>query len=76
MIATLTALTEAGPGRPSVDAALAPRLRGPGWAIASLAATAAGSWLATRRFNEPEPQFERHPRFERAPAEAPVGATS
>jgi hypothetical protein len=55
---------------------VAPRLRGPGWAIASLAAAAAGSWLATERFTEPEPQFERQPRFEREPAEAPVGTTS
>jgi putative oxidoreductase len=76
MIAALAALTETGPGRPSVDAAIAPWLRGRGWAVASLAAAAAGSWLATERLNEPEPQFERQPRFERAPAEAPVGTTS
>jgi hypothetical protein len=62
-----------GPGRPSIDAALAPRLRGSGWAVASLAAAAAGSWLATERFNEPEqPSFEREPRFQRE--ETPVGA--
>jgi putative oxidoreductase len=74
LIAALAALVDEGPGRPSVDAKIAPWLRGRGWAIAALAAGAAGSWLATDRFNEPEePSFERHPRFEREPAEAPVG---
>jgi putative oxidoreductase len=74
LIAAMTALAESGPGRPSVDAALAPRLRGRGWAIASLAAAAAGSWLATARFTEAEePQLEREPRFQREEAEAPVG---
>jgi len=74
MIAAVTALTETGPGRPSVDAAVAPWLRGRGLAIASLAAAAAGSWLATEQFTEPEPQVEGQPRFERAPAEAPAAA--
>jgi putative oxidoreductase len=74
MIAAVTALTETGPGRPSVDAAVAPRLSGSALAIASLAAAAAGSWLATDRFNEPEPEFRREPRFERQPAEAPAAA--
>ena len=46
--------------------------RGRGWAIASLAAAAAGSSPATDRFNEPEPQLERQPRFERVPAKAPA----
>jgi putative oxidoreductase len=75
LIAAMAALTEVGPGRPSVDAALAPRLRGRGWAIASLAAAAAGSWLATERFKEPdEPTFEREQRFQREEEVAPVGA--
>lgn len=34
IIAAMAALTEGGPGRPSIDAALAPRLRGSGWAAA------------------------------------------
>jgi putative oxidoreductase len=72
MIAAVTALADDGPGRPSVDAAIAPWLRGRGFAIASLAAAAAGSWLATERFNEPEPQVERQQRFEREPAAAPA----
>jgi len=74
LVAAMAALVETGPGRPSVDSALLPRMRGSGWAIASLAAAAAGSWLATERATEPEPQFEREPRFRRAPAEAPIGA--
>ena len=47
LIASVTALAERGPGVPSVDAALFPKLHGKGWAVASLAAAAAGSWLAT-----------------------------
>ena len=74
MLAAMTALAETGPGRPSVDDALFPRWRGSGWAVASLAAAATGSWLATEYFNEPEPQIERDPRFTRAPAEAPAEA--
>ena len=73
IIAAVAALAEAGPGRPSVDDALLPRFRGSGWAIASIAAGAAGSWLATEYFSAPEePTFQREPRFERRPAE--VGA--
>jgi putative oxidoreductase len=75
MIAAVTTLADDGPGRPSVDAAFAPWLRGRSFAIASLVAAAAGSWLATERFTEPEPQVERRPRFEREPAEVPAAAT-
>jgi putative oxidoreductase len=80
LIAVTAALVEAGPGRPSVDAALFPRLKGNWWALASIAAAAAGSWLATERFSEvapaaapaEEPALEREPRFARKPAEAPT----
>jgi len=65
LIAALAALTETGPGRPSVDGALLPRFKGTGWALAALAAGAAGSYLATERFSEPAP----------APAPAPPSAT-
>ena len=47
LIAAATALADRGPGAPSVDAALFPRLHGRGWAVASLLAAAAGSALAT-----------------------------
>src|SRR4051794_5478713 len=79
IIAAMTALAESGPGSPSVDAAVFPRMKGTGLALASLAAAAAGSWLATERFTEPAPaaqepqdeqpiadsQLEAQPRFER-----------
>jgi|SRR5215217_4518676 len=55
LIAMTATLTEVGPGRPSIDSALFPRVRGTGWALAALAAGAAGSYLATERFTEPEP---------------------
>jgi putative oxidoreductase len=52
LIAAMVALAEAGPGRPSVDSKLFPNLHGTGWAIASLGAAAAGSYLATEYFTE------------------------
>lgn len=60
LVAAMTALADAGPGRPSVDAARFPRLKGPAIAAASLAAAAAGSALATSsRFSEPAAQEGR-----------------
>jgi putative oxidoreductase len=54
IIAAMTALADQGPGRPSVDARLFPRLRGAGWAALSLGAAVAGSFLATSPpLNEP-----------------------
>jgi putative oxidoreductase len=47
LVAAATALADLGPGSPSVDAALFPRMHGKGWAVASLLAAAAGSALAT-----------------------------
>jgi putative oxidoreductase len=46
LIAVLTALADLGPGRPSVDARLFPRLHGPGYAVAQLAGAVVGSYLA------------------------------
>jgi putative oxidoreductase len=54
IIATLFAVTDHGPGSPSVDASAFPRLHGPALAIAALAAGAAGSYLATDVLNEGE----------------------
>ncbi len=84
LIAVMTALTESGPGRPSVDAALFPRLKGPALALAALGAGAAGSYLATEYFNEPEPAadtapepgLEQQPRFERDQVEATADQTA
>ena len=47
VIGIAAALAETGPGRPSVDAALFPRLHGPKWAALALGAGLAGSYLAT-----------------------------
>lgn len=84
LIGVSTALAESGPGRPSVDAALFPRLKGTGLALLQLAAAGAGSYLATERFAEQRPApreeqvgpvpsepvaEERERRFVREPAE-------
>jgi putative oxidoreductase len=83
LIAAMTALAEAGPGSPSIDGALFPRFKGNGWALAALAAGAAGSYLATGYFNEPEPPadttpgeqgLEQQPRFQRETADQPTSA--
>jgi putative oxidoreductase len=76
LIAAVTALAEHGPGAPSVDAAVFPRLHGPALAIASLAGGVAGSYLAERPpFNEPpEPAVEPTGRFVRE--EERVSATA
>jgi putative oxidoreductase len=52
VIGALATLVELGPGRPSLDAALWPRLRGPAWALASIGAGAAGSFLGERLLSE------------------------
>ena len=72
LIAAMVALAEAGPGAPSVDSALFPKMKGTGWALLALAAGVAGSYLATEHFNEPAPAVpetvevtEDEPRFSR-----------
>ena len=81
LIALTAALTETGPGRPSVDAALfGDGLKGKGWAVTALAAGVAGSYVVTERLVEPAPEpapqeghadvpgdpaLEQQPRFER-----------
>ena len=91
LIAAMAALTEAGSGRPSVDDALFPSLRGSGWAPAMLGAAAAGSYLATEVFDEAEaepapqegqaatpgdPSLEQQPRVSREGADAPIGRST
>jgi putative oxidoreductase len=57
LIALTAALTETGPGGPSVDEALfGDSLKGKGWALAGLAAGVAGSYLVTERLVEPAPE--------------------
>jgi putative oxidoreductase len=46
LIAAVAALVETGPGSPSVDSALSIEAKGSKWAVAALAAGAAGSTLA------------------------------
>ena len=66
LIAAVTALAEHGPGSPSVDSRAFPRLHGLGWALTSLAAGVAGSYIASSPpFNEPEPASEPTGRFVR-----------
>ena len=52
IIAGLAGLVEVGPGRPSVDAALFPRLKGPVLAALAVGSGVAGSYLVTERLNE------------------------
>jgi putative oxidoreductase len=72
LIAAMVALAESGPGTPSVDAALMPKMKGTGWALLALGAGVAGSYLATEHFNETAPAMpetvevsEEEPRFAR-----------
>ena len=62
LIAALTALAEHGPGRPSIDG---DRFQGPFWALASLGAGIAGSYLATSPPVNEEPEREPTGRFTR-----------
>jgi putative oxidoreductase len=68
LIGVSTALAESGPGRPSVDAALLPGLKGKGLALLQLAAAGVGSYLATERFAAQGPAPEEG-HVERAPSD-------
>ena len=77
LIGVMLALTEAGPGRPSVDDAVFPRLRGNGWALAQFAVSAAGAALLTSERVSPEPapddaEAPRRQRFTREESEVPA----
>jgi putative oxidoreductase len=90
LIALTAALTETGPGRPSLDAALfGDTFKGKGWALAAFAAGVAGSYLVTERMLEPavapapqeghadvpgDPALAQQPRFEREPQTAEQNA--
>jgi putative oxidoreductase len=69
LIAALTALADHGPGRPSVDG---DRFRGSFWALASLGAGVAGSFLATSPALNEEPAGESTGRFTREQETATV----
>jgi putative oxidoreductase len=81
VIAAMLALTEAGPGRPSVDAARFPRMKGKALALAQFTAAAVGSALLTADRSPaveaaPEGDGEvsapRQERFTREPSGAPA----
>jgi putative oxidoreductase len=88
LIAAMLALAESGPGRPSVDAAAFPRLKGQGVALAQFATAAAVSTLLTsERFTPAEhapaegeaeiggdPASPRQHRFTREESEVPAGS--
>ena len=69
LAAAALALTETGPGAPSLDSALGAEHSGPGWTLAALGAGAAGSALAiSMGRRQPEPPVP--------PADASDGDTS
>ena len=65
LIAAVAALTEMGPGRPSVDARAFPRLKGSGLALAQFGAAAVASTLLTA---------DREPAVEAVPADDEIQA--
>ena len=85
LIAAVLALTAEGPGRPSVDAAAFPRLKGDALALATFAAAAAASAYLTADRSEPaadevpgEEQVTapRQERFAREPADVPAASSN
>ena len=77
LIAAMLALTEAGPGRPSVDASVFPSMKGNALALAQFAAAAAGAHLLTEQRGEEPPaddavQAPRQERFTREPSSVPA----
>jgi putative oxidoreductase len=72
LIASLAALVEIGPGSPSVDRVLGNERKGSAWALAAIAAGAAGSQLvieAGRQPSEAPPAVEQ-----REPEREPIAA--
>ena len=85
LIAAVLALTADGPGRPSVDAAAFPRLKGDALALATFAAAAAASAYLTADRSEPaadevpgEEQVTapRQERFARESADVPAASSN
>jgi putative oxidoreductase len=78
LIAALAALVDGGPGSPSVDRALGIDETGPAWAVAAIAAGAAGSTLAIetgKRLEQEEPSGSGRFSRERAPHAETVGTS-
>jgi putative oxidoreductase len=78
LIAAIAALVECGPGSPSIDRALGIEARGAKWALATVAAGAAGSALAIEAGRQAEPPEASKQQPERTnghhPDRVPVGA--
>jgi putative oxidoreductase len=84
LIAAVLALTADGPGRPSVDAAAFPRLKGDALALATFAGAAAASAYLTADRSEPAAEEQvpgeeqvtapRRDRFARESADVPANA--
>jgi putative oxidoreductase len=88
LIAAMLALAEAGPGRPSVDEAVMPWLKGNGWALAQFAGAAVASTLLTSERMTPaehtpaegeaeiggDPAAPRQNRFTREESEVPTSS--
>jgi putative oxidoreductase len=55
LIGAMAALVDHGPGRPSVDSRLFPSWKGGGWALASVGAAVAGSYLVDA-LSQPAPE--------------------
>jgi putative oxidoreductase len=68
IIATVLAITDAGPGPISLDAALGRERTGPGWALAALLAGVGGAALVLRDWERP-PRAEEEPQVQ---ADAPT----
>jgi putative oxidoreductase len=79
LIAALAALVDGGPGSPSVDSALGIDETGPAWALAAIAAGAAGSTLAVeagKRLEQEKPSGSGRFAREQAPEAETAGTSS
>jgi putative oxidoreductase len=74
VIAAVLAITEAGPGPISLDAALGIERKGTGWALAALIAGVGGSALLLREWERPAPAEESEQAQARATTPAPTPA--
>ncbi len=76
MIAALAALIDGGPGRPSVDRALGIKRYGSRWALAAIAAGAAGSALAIEAGSHHDAEGESSEAPAQATQPQPLGASA
>lgn len=72
LVATMASLVEHGPGSPSVDAKLFPNWHGKGWAVASITAAFAASYVVTDVLSQPAPDEPAQPAGAAANGNAPA----